>query len=175
MVSICVVEWLRKATALGGAANESSLHYARDCSFAKGLWILLIPLEVRTSFFSMSLHEWLLWNLKNAGGLSVEGVSWPSLFSIVIWSLWKNRDDVIFNGSHSSIIEVVKRSFSWAKSIQHDSVKRNATLTFNHNTRCCPRKVGWIKINSDGSVHDSNQTSAIGGVLRDANGDWIIG
>ncbi|KAK5829846.1 hypothetical protein PVK06_013639 [Gossypium arboreum] len=136
--------------------------------------ILLIPIEVRTSFFSMSLHEWLLWNLKNAGGLSVEGVSWPSLFSIVIWSLWKNRDDVIFSGSRSSIIEVVKRSFSWAKSVQHDSVKRNATLTFNHNSCWCPPKVGWIKINSDGSVHDSNQASAIG-VLRDANGDWIIG
>lgn len=111
-----------------GAANESSLHFARGCSFAKGLWILIIPIEVRTSFFSMSLNEWLLWDPKNAGWLSSEGVSWPSLFSIVIWSLWNNRNDVIFNGSHSSIIEVVKRSFSWAKSVLHAFVKRNATL-----------------------------------------------
>ncbi|KAK8505304.1 hypothetical protein V6N12_067273 [Hibiscus sabdariffa] len=34
---------------------------------------------------------------------------------------------------------------------------------------------GWIKGNVDASVHTANGLAAIGGVMRDANGNWIVG
>ncbi|MBA0570845.1 hypothetical protein Golob_004451, partial [Gossypium lobatum] len=41
--------------------------------------------------------------------------------------------------------------------------------------RWCPPNHGWIKINIDGVVSRDGNWSAIGGVLRDAFGNWIEG
>lgn len=38
-----------------------------------------------------------------------------------------------------------------------------------------PPNIGWIKVNSDGASSKNGDWSAIGGVLRDATGNWIEG
>lgn len=38
-----------------------------------------------------------------------------------------------------------------------------------------PSDDGWIFLNTDGAVQVDSRNATVGGVLRDRNGEWIIG
>ncbi|KAH1098539.1 hypothetical protein J1N35_015460 [Gossypium stocksii] len=51
----------------------------------------------------------------------------------------------------------------------------NLAADFSLSSSWRPPSDRWIKVNSDGSVDLEAGISAIGGVLRDAHGKWILG
>lgn len=74
-----------------GADIETTMHVARDCFIAKRLWNLFIPVAYREQFYSLSLREWIVQNLKSIWNLE-RGLEWPCVFGVVIWRLWYWRN-----------------------------------------------------------------------------------
>ncbi|KAE8660685.1 hypothetical protein F3Y22_tig00116951pilonHSYRG00655 [Hibiscus syriacus] len=72
---------------------------------------------------------------------------WRHHFGILIWKLWKHRNNVVFNGQ-------IDASFDLLLS---------------------PPPPGVLKLNTDGAMQPSSMKTASGGVFRDENGKWIVG
>lgn len=79
---------------------------------------------------------------------------------------------VLFN-SHRITHIVVTTSFMWARSYHDLDVKMNPFNTKSHLLTWTPLGKGRIKLNSNGAV--SSDGSSIGGVIRDANANWLWG
>lgn len=69
-----------------GADKETTMHVLRDCFIAKRLQNLFIPVAYRQQFYSLSLREWIVQNLKSTWNLK-RGLEWPCVFGVVIWRL----------------------------------------------------------------------------------------
>lgn len=77
-------------------AVESCLHLLRDCKLACEAWhVILIP-NMRTSFFNLPFHDWIKANLSITFHDGLEE-RWDRFFIVVLWWLWKWRNDWIFN------------------------------------------------------------------------------
>ena len=78
--------------------NESILHLLRDCDFARNLWHKLEVPPTHVLSFTDGLEAWL-----KANCLSVVrhkgGIPWCTLFLYTVWSLWRNRNSVVFENS----------------------------------------------------------------------------
>lgn len=50
--------------------REDALHEIRDCKCAKDLWVLLLPSDIMTWFFSLDVCNWLerIFNLRSSAG-----------------------------------------------------------------------------------------------------------
>lgn len=46
-------------------AIEFNLHVVRDCPFARVVWVSILSSSRQGLFFSLSLLDWILWNLHN--------------------------------------------------------------------------------------------------------------
>lgn len=78
--------------------EETLLHILRDCLVASEVWSKFINPNFLSRFFSLSLQEWLHWNLKREIGMSqVNRWPWRKVFSLGYWNIWKNRCRGIFN------------------------------------------------------------------------------
>ena len=45
--------------------SETKVHVLRDCNYATQIWLGLVPQERWLEFFSLSLQDWLYWNLSS--------------------------------------------------------------------------------------------------------------
>lgn len=111
----------------------------------------------------------------NEGMLSVDGGEWSTLLSIVAWFLWKNHNAFVFQNAGSSRHELVASTLSWTKAYEcRDQLSNLACST--QTTKGWQRPdVGLVKLNVNGSVSTANAKAAIGGVVCDSNGKWLIG
>ncbi|MBA0750815.1 hypothetical protein Gogos_002200, partial [Gossypium gossypioides] len=156
-----------------GFHSEDILHILRDCDVAKDVWNQVIPGNCLSNFFSNNSQGWLLGNLQNNSMVHEEGSSWACLFGLLIWRLWKNRNLFIFQGRSWSLREIVQVSLSWVN--QLFSALR---ADFKGNFKPPVEKESFedlIFLNTDGAVQLGSRNAAAGGVVRDANGDWIFG
>ncbi|CAN1140307.1 Putative ribonuclease H protein At1g65750 [Linum perenne] len=89
---------------------------------------------------------------------------------ILIWYLWKARNDRIFNGIEDSPSAVASKVSSWSGTVRgafigagqdgnHNSSRRRA------DTAWVPGAPGWVILNSDGSVQPHSGYAAVGGLL----------
>lgn len=67
---------------------------------------------------------------------------------------------------------IVNRVVKFWSSINHHST--NPTRT-PHLLSWTPLPLNWIKINTDGSIMGNLGPAGCGGLLRDSQGQWIIG
>ncbi|KAG4133043.1 hypothetical protein ERO13_D08G070733v2, partial [Gossypium hirsutum] len=91
--------------------TEDILHALKDCPTTKDIWKLIVPATRWSQFFSGSLLEWIRTNLETHGQITRHEVLWPTLFGIILWRLWKNRNLFVFQGlpwtEQSSITKLV--------------------------------------------------------------------
>lgn len=64
---------------------ETILHALRDCTFARNIWRSVIPPQVHNTFFTLSFHAWLTWNMQDKGNLNRNNMEWKTLFFILYW------------------------------------------------------------------------------------------
>ncbi|XP_039024650.1 uncharacterized protein LOC120157646 [Hibiscus syriacus] len=78
--------------------------------------------------------------------------------------------DSIFDRSNRLVNEMVSSRAALLNA-------RLAQGIFNNrqDERWQPPASGWFKLNSDGARHTSTGITSCGGVIRDANGEWIMG
>ncbi|MBA0704555.1 hypothetical protein Golax_016804, partial [Gossypium laxum] len=99
--------------------KEDIIHVLRNCPATKEVWDQVVPLSQYNSFFSSNLSERLLSNLQSCVVLDSVGVNWGSLFRIILWRIWKNRNIFVFQGYASTGGVVRNHIGEWIMSFNH--------------------------------------------------------
>ncbi|KAG8484316.1 hypothetical protein CXB51_023638 [Gossypium anomalum] len=145
------MEQVRRGLAIGpscpicGFHSEDILHILRDCAVVRD--------------DNSMAHE--------------GGSSWACLFGLLIWRIWKNHNLFIFQGRSWSSREMVKVSLSWANKL-FSALRADFKGSFKPPVKKESFEAP-IFLNTNGAVQLVSKNAAVGGVVRDANGDWIFG
>ncbi|CAN1293173.1 Putative ribonuclease H protein At1g65750 [Linum perenne] len=102
------------------------------------------------------------------------------LFGVTAWLLWRRRNRLVFHNEKLSVLELCCQAKFWVqfyssswKSLQVSretpSIARQA-----HLIGWRPAEEDWFSLNSDGSLTRNLDKSAAGGVIRDANGRFVV-
>ncbi|MBA0784357.1 hypothetical protein Gotri_001941, partial [Gossypium trilobum] len=158
---------------LCGHMFEDLAHVLRDCPFSKDAWMLVLSEQLKQRFFSTSFPDWLLLNLCFHERLQGSGLTWSCLFGLIALRIWKNRNLFIFQNISWVVTEVVKASSCWARQYETHigGCKRNnlnSNLVNNSDDT-------WVFLSTDGVVARDSGYAATRGVVRDHNGNWIMG
>ncbi|CAL1354334.1 unnamed protein product [Linum trigynum] len=164
---------------------ETPIHILRDCPPAAFLWTRTVPGERQHEFFSLQLEPWIAANLLMEEEKMVDDIPWNSFFSVVVWNLWKNRNEGVFKGinktlSPPSLTQAIKIKASlWHKAwmAPQDSLGRRVSPTqrVTQEISWQPPPLGWTKINVDGAANGDQGPAGAGGILRNTEGSWITG
>ncbi|CAN1823072.1 Putative ribonuclease H protein At1g65750 [Linum perenne] len=149
-------------------AIEDTLHAIRDCKLASEVWSSFIPPEFASHFFSDSLQDWLRKGLQHETfGLS---------FGIIMWILWKARNEVIFENKLATCDQLRLRVLHWIAGVR-ETMRADSQVSSKVTPRRTETFIGWkagpsdcITINTDGSVLQPLSRAAAGGILRDHQG-----
>ncbi|KAA3453503.1 reverse transcriptase [Gossypium australe] len=152
---------------------EDIMHVLCDCLMAKEAWMLVVPPEKQSRFFFDPLQTWLTTNLSCHLKLQDKGINWSCLFRIMAWRIWKNMNLFIFQNIHGTSFELVKASLSWAQNFESIIIKPKVVVIFSGAQQHCFEN--WIHLSSDGAVARMFGNAAAGGVVRDRDGNWILG
>lgn len=75
--------------------EESALHVMCDSQAALKVWLVLVPHNHRSTFFSTSLEEWLDFNLTSKIGC--RNRDWTTLWATTCFKLWQWRNQSVHN------------------------------------------------------------------------------
>ncbi|KAF7838891.1 ribonuclease H [Senna tora] len=162
-------------------SSEDTLHALRDCPKVKSIWMRLVKPGHWPLFFSADLKNWLEVNMKrNFGSTELE---WRTTFAITCWSLWRWRNEHVFglnDGAHTdiffTIIQRVRNCRSDFGSLLSNAKKKPDRVV--KHIRWLPPEAGWVKVNVDGACSSKGRDhghAACGGVVRDENGNYMVG
>ncbi|CAN1821026.1 Putative ribonuclease H protein At1g65750 [Linum perenne] len=150
--------------------KEDALHVVRDCGLAKQVWQYFIQPVDATSFFSDSLHAWMLRSLKHP--------DFSLTFGIVIWLLWKARNEAIFENKPVTSDQLRLRVLHWITGVR-ETMRADSQVSLRGANRRIEALIGWnlappdwVTLNTDGSVLSNNRAAA-GGIIRDHVGRTI--
>lgn len=158
--------------------EEDLNHIFRFCSWARPIWKTFIPESQRRYLDTLNFTEWLSLNLEGKV-IPSRKKCWKTMFAIIVWGIWKWRNEAIFNNKEPNIEHKI-----WTLERQEDEIqkvfKRSRALLSNSgksSERNCwkPPLMGWVTINTDACFKTHNELAGCGGVLRDDNGDWVTG
>ncbi|KAA3453419.1 reverse transcriptase [Gossypium australe] len=152
---------------------EDIMHALRDCPTAKKAWMLVVPLEKQSRFFSDSMQNWLSFNLSCHIKLQDKGITWSCLFGILAWRLWKNKNLFIFQNIDWTPLELIKSSLSWAQNFEAFITRSKLNDTPPGHLQHCSDN--WVFLYSDGVVAKDSKNGATDGVVRDRDGNWVLG
>ncbi|XP_043809034.1 uncharacterized protein LOC110606238 [Manihot esculenta] len=136
-----------------GTQSESVLHVLRDCNFFKSCWLNLLPAsEVQTFFGFVDIREWLSWCLKSSFVLS---------FNL---GVQKSVPRPLILGKAKEIYQAWNGYFP-------SSIQRQCRVI---RVAWTPAAMGWITINTDGSVRQNSRAATCAGSFRDNYELWAI-
>ncbi|CAL1392202.1 unnamed protein product [Linum trigynum] len=161
--------------------SETIVHCLRDCRKAKAVWNKILDANRRAAFFNAGHQDWMKSNILDVSTGNWMG-EWGSFYSLVIWYLWKCRNDGIFKGiklSSSTLHHyVTAKANDWART-WIDARKSLAMVEGGNRTEALigwkKPPIGWHKMNTDGANQSNMGMATAGGVLRDHNGTWLAG
>jgi len=157
---------------------ESTLHVLRDCSAAASLWNKFLHPRHFNVFYNQDFSSWLSDNLSNNYS-PVLNFNWNQIWATITWSLWRWRNDSLFNSSSNiprnpylsiySAIQQYNDCLDLSIVGNEETVKTMRSITWKRPN------VGWIKLNTDGSCDVSRVRSGCGGLLRNSDGIFVMG
>ncbi|KAG8497788.1 hypothetical protein CXB51_007049 [Gossypium anomalum] len=159
--------------ALCGHTNEDLAHVLRDCSFAKNVWMLILPEQLKQRLFSSPFPYWFSLNLSFLERLQDSGLSWSCLFGVVVWRIWKNRNLFIFQNLSWSATKMVRNSSCWAR--QYESRMGSIKNSYSSSNSVTFSNDSWVSLHTDGAMVRDSGYAASGGMARDKEGNWIVG
>ncbi|KAK8540358.1 hypothetical protein V6N13_038911 [Hibiscus sabdariffa] len=87
---------------------------------------LLAP-GMREVFFQLDLHSWLRCNLSSHVALPGDDIPWRILFASLLWQLWKNQNDLVFNNLSAPTKSLVNKSLALAR-YYNEPLKQSSSL-----------------------------------------------
>ncbi|EOA18130.1 hypothetical protein CARUB_v10006591mg [Capsella rubella] len=133
---------------------------------------------------NISLEDKLryLFRLHNDSGLSIFKRTSPFL---VLWRLWKTRNNLVFNRKSTTTEEVFKYicldTEEWLNHLTpHAPIPTTTSKPLSHHaptrrSKWTPPCQGWVKCNYDASHHEGNRDSGLGWIIRDSQGTFLNG
>lgn len=148
-----------------GGQVESTEHVLRDCTVAKAVWFRGLGLRVDGGH-GVCLMNWLA-NLQFQG--SATGFD---LCLMLIWLLWKNRNEILWNIAMLPPLEIVLRTEGWMHEFHkwHKSMVRMANWEIQKWMRLVE---GWVKCNFDGAWNQRSNRGGYGVVIRNHVDDCL--
>ncbi|CAN1180887.1 Putative ribonuclease H protein At1g65750 [Linum perenne] len=152
------------------AAAETILHTLRDCPFASNIWNLLGYNIADPLRQQITPNNWIKLILTHEKSLEL---------GIVIWFLWKARNDWVFNDTNDSASSLVVRIRNWTMTVMNASAQQEIIGAKNHerirtDVAWEPGEAGWVVLNTDGSVIPGNSMAAAGGLIRTNDGRGLL-
>ena len=154
---------------------ESIIHALRDCPLAKAIWHQLGVLPSDLVFFAENLKEWLFSNCNAKPSHRSGQLSWFQVFLFTIWMIWKNRNHHVFKGEVQNpnvAKEILARVMEYNFCASNHTEAKRVVLK---SIRWEKPNAGWKKLNTDGSLVDSLGLVGGRGVVRDEQGNWVLG
>ncbi|CAN1790041.1 Putative ribonuclease H protein At1g65750 [Linum perenne] len=150
--------------------DETLIHVLRDCTFASEVWNRFGIFNSSSPEWQGSSANWICSQINSGNGL---------LFGIICWYLWKVRNERIFTDKRSSPAEVVARAASWSYSVttalESTRVLPGANrIRTEANIAWEPGPIGWVSLNTDGSVVQNQRKAAAGSIVRDHEGLGLL-
>ncbi|XP_075671161.1 uncharacterized protein LOC142640761 [Castanea sativa] len=100
---------------------------------------------------------------------------WKFVFLFAIWSIWLKRNLLVFQNKsahHSLIPEILSKSSEFF----HCTLSpRNAPRMTTKFIKWEKPASGWVKLNTDGSALGNLGIAGCGGLVRDKDGNWVVG
>ena len=170
-----------------GLVVESINHLFLTCVWSCELWRICMGWWGVHGCMNYSLIDWLNGWVGICPSQS-RNRAWNVLFCAVVWTIWENRNRVVFRGSQPCLglaLDSVKfRVALWFKNYGPGSSCDLTLLMLDLNERCTDdmrskvrRKEVWMPpannelcFNVDGSSRGNPREAGIGGVLRDFSG-----
>ena len=154
--------------------EENIIHLLRDCEVAHDLWGKLGVPFPHINSFNENLVNWLRINSLSTIRHNTH-IPWCTVFLYAVWSLWKNRNFVLFeNGIPNSKLDKVclgqAREFHFC-----ESKIKQVTSNIPFPVSWIKPSSGWYKLNTDGASIGNPGKVGGGGVIRDCHGDWVKG
>ncbi|MFQ6661470.1 hypothetical protein Gotur_029622 [Gossypium turneri] len=131
-----------------GTTEKSILRVLRDYCKACEVCKQIILVGVWPLNFSTSLFQWVTANLRNDFEIAFGEVDWPSLFGIICWKLWKQRNSWVFQGEPLNMHHILPSLWRWARSNVHRSVASVGNSARNTQNRERPPLSEYIKVNT---------------------------
>lgn len=75
---------------------ETIMHVIRDYEDVRDFWMSKLNPDVVSKFFSLGLHSWLTWNLKDPN-MGNGSFNWHVFFGVAVYELWKDRNSLVFS------------------------------------------------------------------------------
>jgi ribonuclease HI len=97
-------------------------------------------------------------------------------FAVMVWSLWNNRNNWIWNNEKSEASQLGKQAFSmWKEWFDAQHVQSSIAADNQHQQQHVWQKPrdGWMKCNVDAGFHTQRNTTNRGWCIRDGNGRFI--
>ncbi|KAM5552059.1 hypothetical protein ABKV19_026762 [Rosa sericea] len=125
------------------------------------------PFNLQDSLLpSINFKEWML---DHAMHLKPE--TFEKLL-MIIWALWKNRNNMLWKQTSQSAQDILLSSLAWLEEF-HAARKPVRQPKVMRQKRWKPTSNGRWKLNVDGAFLPQMTKGGAGGVLRDANGQFI--
>ena len=154
---------------------ETISHVLRDCPISMQTWNEIGVPYCTNTFFSQSLHTWLAENCTVERGNARCLIPWKVLFPFAVWLIWYNRNQVVFsrkNANPNLAKDIIQRAGEYFYCAYFPKV---AATRIMKQIRWERPTCGWLKLNTDGSSLGNLGLAGGGGVIRDEEGNWIVG
>lgn len=147
----------------------------RDCPLARIVWNHLVEAHNRGNFFISSNNQWFQNNIFN------HSIHWSELWANTCYWLWTWRNKQIHEEEFTRPYQewdFIKKytqeyqNISTYLPIQPGIKSRNIVEV---PVQWNPPMAGWVSLNIDGAVQQTNGIAGCGGILRDEAGNWVWG
>ena len=132
---------------------ESISHMLRECPFSVSFSNQLGPPSGLYTSFGLPLSNWMHVNYTSVLVSKHHGIPWPILFLFGLWSLWTNRNCVIYRAKHPKQ-QLIKECV--AKALEFHfltaSTKPSSARPWLNAKWSKPPPAGWHKLNTNASI-----------------------
>ncbi|GKU89382.1 hypothetical protein SLEP1_g3524 [Rubroshorea leprosula] len=152
-----------------GEMAETGVHVLKDCQFARAVW-LGSQLNLRVADMQVdSFAEFF-----DTVALTVDQRK-LALFGVVCWSLWNNRNDILWESKRQQpqhVCEMAVRFLQeYGEAVRHKCGTRGGPR--RGEIKWEPPDESHFKVNVDGALFQNSKEFGVGAVVRDCNGEVI--
>ncbi|KAK4482042.1 hypothetical protein RD792_012965 [Penstemon davidsonii] len=158
--------------------EESIVHALRDCPWAREVWEFIIAPTQFLKFQQIDADSWIKDNVTKVrfDNIILPYAPWYMVFIATVWMIWKSRNKYIFQNVRDPVKQTVFAIKCLVGDMERIPAKKGKRKLGKPSLVSWSKPLkGWHKLNTDGSVLESKNCAAAGGLIRDDTGSWVVG